>query len=89
MEQEDYDYIHFFAKTSLELAKAFPDLKNALAKTGMLWLSWPKRSSGMQTDLDENRVMQIGLNGGLVDIKVAAIDETWSGLKFVYRLKDR
>jgi hypothetical protein len=55
----------------------------------MLWISWPKGSSNVQTDLNENTVIAIGLRNGLVDVKVAAIDETWSGLKFVYRLKDR
>ncbi|HUP79001.1 MAG TPA: hypothetical protein VM260_10640, partial [Pirellula sp.] len=56
---------------------------------GMIWIAWPKKSSGVATDLSEQRVQQIGLDNGLVDVKVCAIDETWSGLKFVYRLKDR
>jgi hypothetical protein len=55
----------------------------------MVWISWPKKSSGVATDLDENLVRDIGLKAGLVDVKVCAVDETWSGLKFVYRLTDR
>jgi hypothetical protein len=55
----------------------------------MLWVSWPKKSSGVPTDLSENVVREIGLEAGLVDVKVCAIDETWSGLKFVWRLRDR
>jgi hypothetical protein len=55
----------------------------------MLWVSWPKKSSGVTTDLDENIVRQIGLDAGLVDIKVCAVNDVWSGLKFVIRVKDR
>jgi hypothetical protein len=55
----------------------------------MVWVSWPKKSSGVSTDLDENIVREIGLQAGMVDVKVCAVDETWSGLKFVFRLKDR
>jgi hypothetical protein len=64
-------------------------LKQALATNGMLWVSWPKGSSGVETDLNENVVREVGLKNGLVDLKVCAVDETWSGLKFVYRRKDR
>ena len=55
----------------------------------MIWIAWPKKSSGVATDLSFERVQRIGLDAGLVDVKICAIDETWSGLKFVYRLKDR
>jgi hypothetical protein len=55
----------------------------------MFWISWPKRSSGEETDLDEKIVRKLGLQAGLVDVKVCAVDEIWSGLKFVRRLKDR
>jgi hypothetical protein len=55
----------------------------------MLWVSWPKVSSGVPTDLTENVVREIGLRNGLVDVKVCAVDEIWSGLKFVFRAKDR
>lgn len=55
----------------------------------MLWISWPKKTSKVETDLDENIVRQVGLKYNLVDVKVRAVDEVWSGLKFVYRVKDR
>jgi hypothetical protein len=83
------DFIHFFALQSRQLRVKFPELKSALNFDGSLWISWPKKSSGVKGDLDENIVRQIGLDGGLVDVKVAAVDEIWSGLKFVYRLQDR
>ncbi len=56
---------------------------------GMIWASWPKKSSGVETDLDEDAVHELALAIGLVDVKVCAVDETWSGLKLVRRLKDR
>jgi hypothetical protein len=61
----------------------------ALRPAGMLWISWPKRAAKVPTDLDENIVRELGLEYGLVDVKVAAIDAIWSALKFVYRLSDR
>ena len=66
-----------------------PKLRAAMNANGMLWVSWPKKAAGVPTDLDENIVREIGLKAGLVDVKVCAVDETWSGLKFVFRLKDR
>jgi hypothetical protein len=80
--------IYFTAKRS-ELEKDFPRLMKVHHPDGMIWISWPKRSSGKPTDLDENIVRDTGLALGVVDVKVCAIDETWSGLKFVVRLKDR
>jgi hypothetical protein len=64
-------------------------MSEQLAPAGMLWVSWPKKSSGVATDLDENKIRGIGLAAGLVDVKVCAVTEVWSGLKFVRRLKDR
>jgi len=55
----------------------------------MLWVSWPKKSAKVPTDLDENVIRIFGLNNGLVDVKVCAVDDIWSGLKFMFRLKDR
>ncbi len=69
--------------------KKFPSLKKPLKPDGMLWISWPRGSSKIATDLTEDIVREIALKNGLVDIKVCAIDEVWSGLKLVYRLKDR
>jgi hypothetical protein len=71
------------------LNEAFPKLKKSLDLAGTLWISWPKGASKVKTDLNENVVREIGLSNGLVDVKVCAVDEVWSGLKFMYRLKDR
>lgn len=87
--QEQADLIQFFTKSKDELEKMFPKLKNYLKPTASLWISWPKGSSKVKTDLNESIVQKIGLENGLVDVKVIAVDETWSGLKFVFRLKDR
>lgn len=84
-----FDLIHLFTKRSADLERQLPKLKAALAKDGMLWISWPKKTSGVATDLTGDVVRETALAGGLVDIKVCAVDETWSGLKFVYRRKDR
>jgi hypothetical protein len=83
------DFIQFFTKQRIELEKRFPDLKGALSLDGAVWISWLKGKSKGETDLNENVVREIGLDNGLVDIKVCAVDETWSGLKFVYRVRDR
>jgi hypothetical protein len=84
-----FDFIHFFTTRRETLASEFPLLKQVLAPAGMLWISWPKRASKIETDLTEDIIRAIGLDNGLVDVKVAAVDEVWSGLKFVFRLKDR
>lgn len=85
----DLDFIQFFTKDSLELKTHFPKLKQSLKNNGTLWISWPKQKSKIKTDLNENIVREIGLENGLVDVKVCAINDIWSGLKFVYRIKDR
>ncbi len=78
-------FIHQFARLRSELETAFPRAAKALADDGMLWISWPKKASKLPTDLTEDVVRAIGLPLGLVDVKVCAVDETWSGLKFVRR----
>jgi hypothetical protein len=83
------DVIVSFHRRRAELQRRLPALRGALADAGGLWLAWPKRTSGVQTDLDERVVRELGLGVGLVDNKVCAIDCTWSGLRFVYRLVDR
>jgi hypothetical protein len=83
------DFAMVFTKSKAELAKEFRQTAKILAPAGMLWISWPKKSSGVATDLDENVVRDIGLAAGLVDVKVCAVTDVWSGLKFVRRLKDR
>jgi hypothetical protein len=87
--EPDADLIHVFVQQKSDLEKSFPKLKKILGKPHALWVSWPKKSSNLVSDLNENIVREIGLKNGLVDVKVTAIDQTWSGLKFVYRLKDR
>lgn len=86
---ENLDFIQLFVTTQAELKRRFQEAKECLAADGSLWISWPKKASGVATDLNENAIRKLGLELGLVDVKVCAVDETWSGLKFVYRLKDR
>jgi hypothetical protein len=83
------DLAQLFVKRETELKRKFSEYAKRLGASGMLWVSWPKKNSGVSTDLSENVVREIGLAAGLVDVKVCAVDEVWSGLKFVFRLKDR
>jgi hypothetical protein len=83
------DLVLLFVITEDALKKDFSRLAKDLLPRGMLWVAWPKKSSGVATDLSFNIVQRIGLDAGLVDVKICAIDDVWSGLKFVYRLKDR
>jgi len=85
----ELDFAMMFTKSKAELTREFRTISRLLAPAGMLWVSWPKKSSGVVTDLDENVVRNIGLAAGLVDVKVCAVTDIWSGLKFVRRLKDR
>lgn len=78
-----------FTKSGSMLTKEFKRIAESLTPAGMLWVSWPKKSSGVKTDLDENIIREIGLAAGLVDVKVCAVTDVWSGLKFVRRVKDR
>lgn len=82
-------FIHFFTTEWAVFEAELPRLKGALEKDGVLWVSWPKKAAKVETDLDGNVVRRLGLDAGLVDVKVCAVDATWSGLKFVYRLTDR
>lgn len=83
------DLVLLFVTSERALTRDFAKLADKLATKGMIWIAWPKKTSGVATDLSFDRVQRIGLNAGLVDVKICAIDETWSGLKFVFRLKDR
>jgi hypothetical protein len=83
------DVIVAFYVRRAELARRLGVLRDSLEPAGGLWIAWPKRASGVATDLDENVVRELGLAAGLVDNKVCAIDEVWSGLRLVYRLRDR
>ena len=78
-----------FSDSRKELDRLFARASRALARNGSLWVGWPKRASGVQTDLTEDVVRSVGLPRGLVDVKVCAIDEIWSGLKFVIRKENR
>jgi len=83
------DLALLFVDRESVLQKQFAQLAKKLSPNGMIWIAWPKKSSGVPTDLIFDRVQRIGLDSGLVDVKICAINETWSGLKFVIRLKDR
>ncbi|UII34917.1 DUF3052 domain-containing protein [Fulvivirga ulvae] len=88
-ENEQADFLHFFTKDIEELKGRLPVLKSRMKKNGTLWISWPKKASKVPTTVDESLVRAIGLDTGLVDVKICAVDEVWSGLKFMYRIKDR
>ena len=81
--------IILFLKTQAEMKKLLPAMKSKIAQNGMIWTAWPKKASRVQTDLDENIIRDKGLSIGLVDVKVCAVNEVWSGLKFVIPVKDR
>jgi len=83
------DFAMVFTASAADLRKKFPKVAKQLAPAGMLWVSWPKKASGVATDINENVVRDIGLDAGLVDVKVCAVTEVWSGLKFEIRVKDR
>jgi hypothetical protein len=84
-----FPFIHLFTKSRRVLESKLPSLLRALATDGALWISWPKRSSGVATDITEDVVRAVALPTGLVDVKVAAVDDVWSGLKLVRRLENR
>ena len=86
---QDVDFIHLFCTRFEELKTVSERYKPRLKPNGLLWISWPKGTSGIKTDLKRDTIREYMLFIGLVDVKVAAIDNEWSGLKFVYRLKDR
>jgi hypothetical protein len=83
------DFVLLFVKSETQLQQKFSHLSTKLKPNGMLWVAWPKKSSGVVTDLTFTNVQAIGLAAGLVDTKICAVDDVWSGLKFVFRIKDR
>jgi hypothetical protein len=83
------DVIHYFTKSRSGLRAALLKFKSQIKQDGMVWVSWPKKASGVQTDLTENVIRDDALTAGLVDVKVCAVDETWSGLKLVIRTANR
>ncbi|HSR42140.1 MAG TPA: hypothetical protein VLL48_08215 [Longimicrobiales bacterium] len=88
-DDEPPDVVLLFATEAPGLESSFRAAARRLHPDGGLWVGWPKKSSSLESDLDKMGVRRIGLDGGLVDNKVCAIDEDWSGLRFVYRLEDR
>lgn len=83
------EFIHFFTKDSKELNTLLPKLKKELTSAGMIWVSWPKKSAKVASDVSENMIRDLALKIGLVDVKVCAVDDIWSGLKLVIPVKDR
>jgi hypothetical protein len=84
-----FDFVLLCVNSRSQLQRNFSRFAKQLAPAGMIWVSWPKKSSGVTADVGANQVRRIGLDAGLVDVKVCAVSEVWSALKFVLRLKDR
>ena len=82
-------FVHLFSTSKSALASRLAVLRKTIEADGVIWVSWPKKSSGVQTDITENEIREVALPIGLVDVKVCAVDETWSGLKLVVRKKLR
>lgn len=89
LQDNDYNFVHAFYVQRSDYETDFDMLKAAIKKDGMVWISWYKKASKMPTDITEDVVRDVALVGGLVDVKVAAIDKQWSGLKLVFRKADR
>jgi hypothetical protein len=87
--KQDSSFVHVFVRKCSELAKRLPVLRDKVADTGTVWISWPKKSAGVLTDVTEDVVRAVALPLGFVDVKVCAIDETWSGLKLMIRRENR
>ncbi len=88
-EEAAKDFIHFFTKEAAEYLSRLPLLKEQIKADGMIWASWPKKTSKIKTDIAEDTIRSYAIKVGLVDIKVCAVDEIWSGLKLVIPVKDR
>jgi len=85
----DHDCVHWFTKSADSLEIELPKLKKKIKDSGMIWVSWPKKSSGVRTDITEDMIRECARRNGLVDVKVCAVDDVWSGLKLVIPVKDR
>lgn len=83
------DFIHYFTRQASGLGMVLSALKTEIVSNGMIWVSWPKKASKVQTDVTEDVIRNLALSIGLVDVKVCAVDAVWSGLKLVIRVKDR
>jgi hypothetical protein len=82
-------FLHFFVGNAADFKVQLKKGMEHMVSDGMVWISWPKKATGIKTDLDENVIRDFGLKIGLVDVKVCAVDDVWSGLKFVIPVKDR
>ena len=87
--KDNSPFIHFFTTRRSELEKQLPRLRSKIADTGAVWVSWPKKSAGVPTDVTEDVIRAVALPLGFVDVKVCAVDETWSGLKLMVRRENR
>ena len=87
--RDKIDLFHLFTKSRSELSKQLRNCMSQIRQDGMIWVSWPKKSSGVESDVTEDTIREIALPLGLVDVKVCAVDETWSGLKLVIRKRNR
>jgi hypothetical protein len=87
--ESGHDIIHFFTKSRRELEKELPRMGKKIVQDGVIWISWPKKASGVATDITEDIIRDTALALGLVDVKVCAVDDTWSGLKLVIRVENR
>jgi hypothetical protein len=83
------DIVHIFSSEAKDLAKKLKQFKKSIVENGMIWVSWPKKSAGVPTDVTEDVIRELALPLGLVDVKVCAVDEVWSGLKLVIRRENR
>ena len=86
---DELDVVHLFTKTRSELIKLIDRYKTKIKQNGAIWVSWPKKASGIPSEITEDTVREVALPLGLVDIKVCAVDDTWSGLKLVIRKENR
>lgn len=87
--KSDIDFVHLFATSASELKAKVKSYRSKILPDGIIWVSWPKKSSGVKTDITEDTIRDVALPMGLVDIKVCAVDEVWSGLKLVIRKEQR
>lgn len=87
--RDNFDFVHLFVKEKKEMKSELKKLIKEIARDGMIWISWPKKSSKVPTDITEDTIREVALPMGLVDIKVCAVDDTWSGLKLVIRKENR
>jgi hypothetical protein len=86
---DELDVVHLFTKSRAKLVKYLDQYKSKIKQNGSIWVSWPKKSSGIRSEVTEDTIREVALPLGLVDVKVCAVDETWSGLKLVIRKENR